>query len=148
LKSRVKDIELAIFGQVAPKNPPELGFKVNFIGHLHDELSLRLLYSAIDMLVVPSRVEAFGQTATESMACKTPVVAFGATGLLDIVDHKLNGYLAKPFESEDLANGIEYILNVQNYNQICENARDKVVKEFDSAVVSKKYQDLYYKVLR
>jgi glycosyltransferase involved in cell wall biosynthesis len=82
------------------------------------------------------------------MACKTPVVAFGATGLLDIVDHKLNGYLAKPFESEDLANGIEYILNVQNYNQICENARDKVVKEFDSAVVSKKYQDLYYKVLR
>jgi glycosyltransferase involved in cell wall biosynthesis len=148
LKSRVKDIELAIFGQVAPKNPPELGFKVNFTGHLHDELSLRLLYSAIDMLVVPSRVEAFGQTATESMACKTPVVAFGATGLLDIVDHKLNGYLAKPFESEDLANGIEYILNAQNYNQICENARDKVVKEFDSSVVSKKYQDLYYKVLR
>jgi len=148
LKSRVKDIELAIFGQAAPKNPPELGFKVNFTGHLHDELSLRLLYSAIDMLVVPSRVEAFGQTATESMACKTPVVAFGATGLLDIVDHKLNGYLAKPFESEDLANGIEYILNAQNYNQICENARDKVIKEFDSAVVSKKYQDLYYKVLR
>lgn len=148
LESRVKDIELAIFGQVAPKNPPELGFKVNFTGHLHDELSLRLLYSAIDMLVVPSRVEAFGQTATESMACKTPVVAFGATGLLDIVDHKLNGYLAKPFESEDLANGIEYILNAQNYNQICENARDKVVKEFDSAVVSKKYQDLYYKALK
>ena len=54
LKSRVNDISLLFLGKLLQKIPPELGFKVNFIGHLHDELSLRLLYSAIDMLVVPS----------------------------------------------------------------------------------------------
>ena len=118
------------------------------MGHLHDDLSLRLLYSAIDVLVVPSRKEAFGQTASESMACATPVVAFGATGLLDIVDHKVNGYLAKPFESEDLANGIEYLLNAPNYGELCKNARDKVVKNFDSAVIAAKYEELYNKILK
>ena len=148
LKNLTKDVELAIFGQPSPKKNPNLGFKTNFMGHLHDDLSLRLLYSAVDMLVVPSRKEAFGQTASESMACATPVVAFGATGLLDIVDHKVNGYLAKPFESEDLANGIEYLLNTSNYDELCDNARDKVVKKFDSAVIAAKYEELYNKILK
>jgi glycosyltransferase involved in cell wall biosynthesis len=148
LRGQAKDIELAIFGQVAPKNSPDLGFPVNFMGHLHDNVSLRLLYSAADLLVVPSRKEAFGQTASESMACGTPVVAFGATGLLDIVDHKINGYLAKPFESEDLASGIEYILNAPNYNELCNNARDKTIREFDSNLIAEKYEELYNIVLK
>tara|TARA_B100001996_G_scaffold344453_1_gene300232 strand:- start:70 stop:1299 length:1230 start_codon:yes stop_codon:yes gene_type:complete len=148
LKGIGKDVELAIFGQLEPKKPINLGFKTNFMGHLHDTLSLRLLYSAVDMLVVPSRKEAFGQTASESMACATPVVAFGATGLLDIVDHKINGYLAKPFESEDLANGIEYVLNASNYDGLCDNARKKVVKQFDSGVVGEKYAELYNQILK
>ena len=150
LKGLNKDMELAIFGQLAPKEHINLGFKVNFMGHFHDDLSLSLFYSAVDMLVVPSRKEAFGQTASESMACETPVVAFGATGLLDIVDHKINGYLAKPFESEDLANGIEYVLNTSTsqYNELCDNARKKVVTKFDSAVVGAKYVELYNKILK
>lgn len=148
LRGQAKGLELAIFGQTAPKNSPNLGFPVNFMGHFHDNVSLRLLYSAVDLLVVPSRKEAFGQTASESMACGTPVVAFGATGLLDIVDHKVNGYLAKPFESEDLANGIDYIINALNYDELCSGARDKVVREFDSVVVSEKYEELYNNILK
>ena len=52
------------------------------------------------MLVVPSRVEAFGQTATESWLAKL-CRSLWSYRILDIVDHKLNGYPAKPFESED-----------------------------------------------
>lgn len=148
LRDKNKHIQLAIFGQSEPKAPPDFGFKTNFMGHLYDDLSLRLFYSAVDVLVVPSRKEAFGQTASESMACGTPVVAFGATGLLDIVDHKINGYLAKPFESEDLANGIDYVLNAPNYNNLCSNARSKVVKEFDDAIVAMKYEELYKNILK
>ena len=95
-------------------------------------------------MIVPSLQEAFGQTASEAMACSTPVVAFGATGLLDIVDHKENGYLAKPFESKDLAKGIEWVLNSESYDKLCVNAREKVIKEFDSKVVAKKYIKLYH----
>ena len=78
--------------------------------HLHHNLSLRALYSAADAIVVPSRQEAFGQTASEAHACATPVIAFHTGGLPDIVDHQHTGYLAKAFDTEDLAEGIDWVL--------------------------------------
>ena len=100
------------------------------------------------MFVAPSLMDAFGKTLAEAMACGTPVVCFDATGPKDIVDHKINGYLAKPFESEDLADGIEWVLNASNYDELCLNAREKVVREFDSEVVAKKYIKLYEEILK
>ncbi|EQB39071.1 hypothetical protein M947_07880 [Sulfurimonas hongkongensis] len=143
-----RDIEFVIFGSSKPKSAPDFGFKTHYLGHLHDDVSLVTLYSAVDVMVVPSLQEAFGQTASEAMACKTPVVAFGHSGLLDIVDHKQNGYLAKPFESEDLACGIEWVLNTSNYDKLCTDAREKVLREFDSVVVAGKYIKLYKEILR
>ncbi len=142
-----KNIELVVFGSSEPKVAQDFGFNTHYLGQLHDDVSLVALYSAADVMVVPSLQEAFGQTASESMACGTPSVAFGHTGLLDIIDHKNNGYLAKPFESADLAHGIEWVLNATNYEELCHNARDKVLREFDSNVVAKKYIKLYEKVL-
>lgn len=141
------DYELVVFGSSQPQTPQ--GFKQNahYLGHLHDDVSLRVLYSAADALVVPSLQEAFGQTASESMACGTPVVAFGATGLLDIVEHQINGYLAKPFETTDLAKGIDWVLQHPNPEQLAQNARDKVLREYDSHVVAGKYMALYESVL-
>ena len=145
---KVKRPELVIFGQGKPKSLPNLGFPIHYMGHLSNDLSLRLTYSAVDVMVVPSTQEAFGQTASESMACGTPVVAFGATGLLDIIDHRINGYLAEPFDTKDLAQGIDWVLNAENYSELCKNARDKVLKKFDSKVVVKKYMAVYEKILK
>jgi len=50
-----------------------------------------------------SRQEAFGQTASESLACGTPVVSFGVTGLIDIVDHKLTATLQNPMTPATLS---------------------------------------------
>jgi glycosyltransferase involved in cell wall biosynthesis len=143
-----QNVELLVFGSSQPKQTQNFKQPVNYLGYLHDNLSLRALYSAADVMVVPSIQEAFGQTASESMACGTPVVAFGATGLLDIVDHRVNGYLAKPFDTNDLAQGIDWVLNAENYSELCKNAQDKVLKEFDSEVVAKKYIALYEKILK
>ena len=123
------------------------GFEFKSFGYLNDSTSLRLLYSCANVFVAPSLMEAFGKTLAESMACGTPVVAFGTTGLLDIVDHRVNGYLAKPFDTNDLAQGIDWVLNAENYSELCKNAQDKVLKEFDSKVVAKKYIALYEKIL-
>ncbi len=148
LKDFNKNFQIVIFGQNQPKDPIKLNFPVNYTGFFHDEISLRLFYSSIDIMIVPSRKDTLNQIAIESMACATPVGAFGATGLLDIVDHKINGYLAKPFESEDLANGIKYILNATNYDELCHNARQKVVRVFDEKVVVKQYMELYKRILK
>jgi glycosyltransferase involved in cell wall biosynthesis len=140
--------ELVVFGSSQPKTSQDFKQKVHYLGRLHDDVSLRGLYSAADVMVVPSRQEAFGQTASESMACGTPVVAFGATGLLDIVDHQQNGYLAKPIDTQDLANGINWVLDHPNPEQLAQAARKKVLREFDSQVVAKKYIDLYNKSIK
>ena len=142
------DIEFVIFGSSEPKDKQSFKFKTHYLGHLNDDVSLVSLYSAVDVMVVPSLQEAFGQTASESMACGTPVVAFGHTGLLDIVEHKKTGYLAKPFDTYDLAAGIEWILNVSYYNELSEYGRNKIVREFDSSIVAVRYIQLYDSVLK
>lgn len=144
---KAKKVELAIFGQSKPKSPPNLGLPTHYLGHLSNDASLRLAYNAADVTVIPSTQEAFGQTASESISCGTPVVAFGVGGLLDIVDHQINGYLAKPFDTNDLAQGIAWVINAENYSELCKNARDKALKEFDYKVIAKKYISLYEKTL-
>jgi hypothetical protein len=38
-------------------------------------------------------------------------------------------------------------LNASNYDELCKNARAKVVREFDSIVVARRYVELYEEVL-
>jgi glycosyltransferase involved in cell wall biosynthesis len=98
-------------------------------------------------MVVPSRYEAFGQTASEALACGTPVVAFDVTGLKDIVDRQQNGYLAQPYDSEDLARGIAWVLeDAQRHEKLCRNAREKVEAKFTLAVQAREYQKLYQQI--
>jgi len=47
-----------------------------------------------------------------------------------------------------LSSGIEWILNNKNYEELCQKARNKVVGEFDSVVVAKKYIELYEEILK
>ncbi|WP_333442988.1 glycosyltransferase [Microcoleus sp. herbarium2] len=66
-------------------------------------------------------------TASEALACGTPVVAFDMTGLKDIVDRQQNGYLTKPYETEDLARGIAWVLeDPDRHQKLCRSARLKV----------------------
>lgn len=134
---------IAIFGSNGDEIEINAPFPIKFLGKLYDETSMSLLYSACDVMVVPSYQESFGQTAIESMACGTPVVAFGATGLLDIIDHRVNGFLAKPYDSESLADGISWILENVDYNTLSENARNKVVNTFDIKNIAEKYISIY-----
>lgn len=90
---KLQNTEIVIFGSEEPEKHPDLNFKIHYLGSLRDNISMPLVYSAADVMIVPSLQEAFGQTASESLACGTPVVAFKTTGLLEIVDHKSNGYL-------------------------------------------------------
>jgi len=142
-----KNIELVVFGSSKPKNPPDFGFKTHYLGHLHDDVSLVTLYSAVDVVVVPSLQENLSNTIMESLACGTPVVAFNVGGNSDMIEHLKNGYLAKPFDTDDLKNGIEWVLNTPNYDELCKNAREKVLREFDSKIVAKRHIELYEEVL-
>ena len=140
--------ELVIFGASQPENPPELGFKTHYLGHLYDDMSLAAVYSAADVMLVPSLQESFGQTASESLACGTPVVAFNATGLKDIVSHQKCGYLAKPYDVNDFAQGITWVLeNTQRHEKLSFSAREKAEREFNLELQAKRYSRLFEEMI-
>ena len=144
----LKGLELVVFGQLASSQETPLGFPVRHTGYLHDDEKLRLLYSAADAVAVPSRLEAFGQTASEAHACGTPVVAFNTGGLADIVVHRETGYLAKPFDVEDLAAGIEWVLRAKASGPgLGIAARERACLLWDSPVVARQYAEVYAKLL-
>jgi len=106
------------------------------------------LYSAADLTLVPSFQESFGQMASESLACETPVVAFRCSGLLDIVDHGTNGYLAAPFDAADLAYGVCWALSdARRYGSLALSARHKAEAAFDGLEAAKSHLRLYRELL-
>jgi glycosyltransferase involved in cell wall biosynthesis len=141
------DYELVIFGSNEPQNSQSLQQKANYLGYLNDDVSLHMLYCAADVMVVPSLQENLSNSIMESLACGIPVVGFNIGGNPDLIDHKLNGFLAKPFDTSDLAKGIEWVLNSDMYDHLCQNARKKVLREFENHVVALKYIKLYEKII-
>lgn len=144
--SELKKAHLVVFGQSKPLTVSKLKIPVIYLGHLNDDLSLRAAYSSCNLFVVPSRIESFAQTASEAQACGVPVVAFNVTGLKTTVLHKITGYLAKPFEINDLANGIIWTLN-QGNNILQKKARDSALKRFSYSEIGERHMTLYNQVL-
>jgi glycosyltransferase involved in cell wall biosynthesis len=140
-------MELVVFGQSKPKIKENLHFPVHYLGHINDDLSFNVIYNSADLMVVPSRQEAFGQTALEAQACGIPVVAFKVGGLVDIVDHLKTGYLAEPNDPYDLASGIVWVLKNNLKKQISLNARKKAETSFSDFLVGERYLRVYEKIL-
>ncbi|MDJ1169591.1 glycosyltransferase family 4 protein [Roseofilum sp. BLCC_M154] len=141
-------IELVIFGASRPEQEPELGFKIHYLGQFKDDVALSLIYASVDLFVAPSVQDNLPNTIMESMACGTPVVAFKIGGIPDMIEHENNGYLAQPFESEDLAQGMGWILQDQErYNELCDRARRKVEQEFTLEIQAKNYLDLFTELI-
>jgi glycosyltransferase involved in cell wall biosynthesis len=115
------------------------------IGKVHDEQLLIELYSLSDVMIVPSLQENLSNVIMESMSCGTPVVAFDIGGNSDMIQHKKNGYLAKPFNHFDLAIGVETVID--NKDIYSKNAIEFIKNQFDYGVVAQKYRTLYQKML-
>lgn len=147
LRGEIPEMEVVVFGQRSPRQQPNLGFPVHYTGHLQDNLSLRALYSASTAVVVPSRQEAFGQTASEAHACGTPVIAFNVGGLPDIVEHKRTGYLATPFDTHDLATGIKWVVSNSIAKQLGIQARQKAENNFNPREIANRYSIIYKEIL-
>ncbi len=146
-KLRLNDAALVVFGSTRPEQSFDIDCEVHYMGELLDDISLVTLYSAVDVMVVPSLQENLSNAIMESLSCGTPVVGFAVGGNSDLIEHKQTGYLAKPFDTEDLARGINFILNADNYSALSKKARNKVLCEFDSRLVAQKYIGLYERII-
>ena len=143
-EANLQNLQLLVFGQLEPQSPPHLGFPLHYTGHLHDDLTLRVLYSAADVFVIPSRQDNLPNTSLEAHACGTPVVAFNTGGLPDIVDDRVSGALADPFEPASLAAAIRWVLNdSQRLKQLGASARSRAERLWNPTRVAGLYAEIY-----
>jgi glycosyltransferase involved in cell wall biosynthesis len=96
--------------------------------------------------VVPSLSENLSCTIQESLSCGTPATAFAIGGNGDLIDHQVNGYLAREKDCEDLAQGIRWCLD--HAPELSPASRKKVLENYTPAVVGEKYAELYRSLKR
>lgn len=141
------DLELAVFGAYEADNTSEFGkFKTHYLGYL-DEIGIQMLFSTADVTVVPSVQDNHPNIVLESLACGTPCVAFDIGGMPDMIDHRESGYLATPFDTHDLAEGIRWTLEDRQPRTLGEAGRKTVESRYTEERISSRYHDLYEAIL-
>lgn len=99
-------VELLMFGRTTAL--PRLSIPVRSLGWIENDLDQ--VYSAADVLVAPSRMDNLATIVLDAAACGLPAVAFRIGGMPDLIDHRRTGYLAAPYDTDDLARGIHWVL--------------------------------------
>jgi len=86
-------------------------------------------------------------TAIEAMACGIPIVGFDLGGIPDIIDHKKTGFLAEAKNSDDLSEGIEWVLSESDRGvDFSKHCQVKVKKDFAFELQAEAYKQLYSKI--
>jgi len=138
--------ELVVFGNSSTSQELTSAFRAHYLGQFSDDEALALLYSAADVFVAPSRRDNLPLSVQESLACGTPVVAFDIGGMPDMISHRSNGYLADPYDSEDLATGIAWCLREDRREELSEAARTTACDKFSLERNAEAYVDLYRRI--
>jgi glycosyltransferase involved in cell wall biosynthesis len=143
LGKKADDVELVVFGNRDNNNLPEFPFKTTFLGKINNDEQLALCYAAADAFLIPSLEDNLPYTVMESLSCGTPVIAFTTGGIPDMVTHEKNGYLATYCSSESFADGMEWVINHPDREQLNENSRQTVMDKFSEEVIAQRHIDLY-----
>ena len=93
-------------------------------------------------MVIPSPQDNLPNTGVEDHACGNPVIAFDTGGLPDIIEHQRTGYLAKALDTQDLARGITWVLELGK-RLMGEQARERAVTRFAYPLVAEQYRRVY-----
>lgn len=109
VRSRVPPFTLLVVGHGAERWPHDGGAVIRR-PFLRDAGQMAAAYACADVFVFPSLADNLPNAVLESLACGTPVVAFRVGGVPEAIDHLRTGYLAAPSDVEDLARGIQLLL--------------------------------------
>ena len=154
-----RNTKALVFGNLGPLPDSIHSIPAHGFGVVSDDARLATIYSAGDVMVVPSRIDNLPQTATEALACGTPVAAFDTCGLPDIVLHGETGLLAPAFDTAALARAIDTLAD-EGWNHVRSDAgqngrlsershicRDFAVAQYHPEHIAKKHIEIYGRVL-
>jgi len=121
---------------------------IKTVSYISNPTILAKYYSSADMLLYPSIADNCPLVVLEAMACGLPVIAFNTGGIPELVEHKVNGYIAKYKNANDLKSGMDYLLNLhpQEVEKMRRYSTEKIKTGFTVEKMTEQYIDLYKKI--
>jgi glycosyltransferase involved in cell wall biosynthesis len=115
------------------------------LGSLGSPRLQSVFYSALDVFAMPSLVETFGNVAMEAMACETPVVAYPAGGLADVLADGETGLYEKDIGSvPGMVRMLQWMWQHPKERVAMGLAgRQRVIKNFSDSLMARRYTELY-----
>ena len=140
-----KNIEIIVLGGDFNASQIFDNYKFHFRKLEKDRIRQVMYHSAAILTVCPSRAESLPQFVVETILCGNPVVSFDVGGIKEIVEHKVNGFIAKPFNTKNFANGIKFCMsNIKRKN--LEKQKNKIEKMFNEKKILQEYKKIIDKV--
>jgi glycosyltransferase involved in cell wall biosynthesis len=108
-----------------------------------------VFYSALDVFAMPSQIETFGNVAMEAMACETPVVAYPAGGLADVVADGETGLIEPETGSvSGLVRRLQWMWQHPKERAVMGVAgRQRVLQHFSDTLMARRYTNLYHELV-
>jgi len=136
-------LKILCFGHPDPTLRDE-GLPVVALGYLESPERIRTAYSAADQFILPSLEDNLPNTMLEALSCGTPVVAFAAGGIPEVVFDGVNGRLAPVGDSQELARSISsLIFRPEESKSMGRNGRRLMVEEYSLPIQARRYKRLY-----
>ncbi|MDP8247472.1 MAG: glycosyltransferase family 4 protein [Candidatus Tritonobacter lacicola] len=105
------------------------------------------LFSAGDIMVMPSRNESFGMVYLEAWSCGIPVVGALAGGVPEVIEDGKDGILVPFGDSETLAKRLENLLdNTELRDKMGRIGREKVLAKYTWDIQYNKLKELYVRL--
>ncbi len=124
-------------------------FPLHQVGFIDNQARRRLVYSAMDMFVMPSLEDNQPQTGLEAMACGTPVIGFDTSGVPEVITEGKTGFVIPAFETDRLARQIDWLSQRRDLMQeMAQSARADILHRFESQRQAQDYVDFYHRILQ
>lgn len=114
------------------------------IRHTDHAAQLARLYSMADVFVNPSRMETFGLTTAEALACGTPAIVYDATACPELIGADTGTVLPSRAKPGDLRDAVLALCGAEKKPEMC---RKWVKEKFDRDNNCQRYYELYQRVL-
>ncbi len=123
----------------------EISDKVIFTGFRND---IADIMTALDLLMTPSRVEAFGRVIIESLASGTPIVAYRVGGIPEIISDPEVGILVEPGNTAHLAEeAVKLLLDTDRREKMIRAGYAHICNHFTIQAHVKKIEEVYKTLL-
>ncbi|MDA7918199.1 glycosyltransferase [Mariniblastus sp.] len=121
---------------------------IHQLGYVDSLERQSLIYSAADIVVVPSLEDNQPQVGLEALACGTPVVGFNAGGIPEYVRPGETGLLAEVGDSADLSKQMSWLVaHVDERREMGARGRKMMEQEFEKNAQSQKQIEFYEQIL-